>query len=119
MLACTAMRIGTWARAGGVVGIVSKVDDDGTITIFNPGDRQMIRATPGAAQALPTGTVDVRVALRMEVPHGLSEDSLKRWLAALIDPVIRTHAQATVSEKGLDDGPFMLDPTVQVTQVED
>lgn len=99
--------------------MVSKVDPDGTITIFNPGDRQMVKASPTAVQPLPTGTVDVRVALRMEVPHGLGEDSLKRWLAALIDPVIRTHAQATVIEQGLDDAPFRLDPTVLVTEVED
>lgn len=111
------MKLGTWAKAGGVVGLVAKSDPDGTVTIFNPGDRQMITAPPGVATPLPTGTVDVQVALRMEVPHGLSEDSLKRWLAALIDPVIRTHAQATAIEKGLDDAAFKLDPTVLVTEV--
>lgn len=111
------MEIGTWVRAGGIVGIVSKVDPDGVLTVFNPGDRQMLRATPGAVQALPTGAVDVRVAVRMQVPHGLGEASLKRWIAALIDPVLRTHAQATLAEHGLDDAPFMLDPTVEVTEV--
>lgn len=113
------MQIGSWARAGGVVGIVSKVDADGSITIFNPGDRQMIKAPPGMVQALPTGQVEARVALRLEVPHGLQPDSLKRWLAALIDPVLRAHAQAQLIEHGLDDGPFMIAPTVDIREVKD
>lgn len=111
------MRIGTWVKAGTLVGIVSKVDDDGYLTVFNPGDRQMLRAHPTQVKELPTGTVEARIGLQVEVPHGLSTDSMKRWLAALIDPVIRTHAQATMIEHGLDDAPFRLEPTVVVTEV--
>lgn len=111
------MDIGTWVRAGQLVGIVSKIEDDGTVVVFNPGDRQMLRATPGAVQSLPTGMVQMRVAVQVEVPHGLGEDSLKRWMAALIDPVLRTHAQATMIEHGLDDRPFLLEPTIEVTEM--
>lgn len=111
------MEIGTWVKAGPLVGIVSKVEGDGTVVVFNPGDRQMVRATRGAVQVLPTGTVQVRFGIQLDVPHGLGEDSLKRWMAALIDPVLRTHAQATMIEHGLDDRPFMLDPTIEITEV--
>ena len=112
------MDIGTWVKAGPLVGIVSKIEDDGSVVVFNPGDRQMVRASPSALQVLPTGTVQVRVGLQIDVPHGLGEESLKRWVAALIDPVLRTHAQATMIEHGLDDRPFMMNPTVEVTQLE-
>ncbi|HUG84971.1 MAG TPA: hypothetical protein VMM13_10420 [Euzebya sp.] len=111
------MDIGTWVKAGPLIGIVSKIEQDGSLVVFNPGDRQMLRATPGAVQVLPTGTVQLRFALQIDVPHGLGEDSLRRWMAALIDPVLRAHAQATMIEQGLDDGPFMLDPTIEVTEV--
>lgn len=112
------MDIGTWVKAGPLIGIVSKIEEDGSLVVFNPGDRQMMRATPGAVQALPTGMVQLRVAVQVEVPHGLGEDSLKRWMAALIDPVLRTHAQATMIEHGLDDRPFKLEPSIEVTEVD-
>lgn len=116
------MDIGTWVRAGGFVGIVSKVEQgpDGqsdTLVVFNPGDRQMIRATPGAVQALPTGRVRVAVQHEVDVPHGLSEEALTRWLAALIDPVLRERARERLAEAGLDGGPFRDEPTVEVTEV--
>ena len=111
------MELGTWVKAGPLVGIVSKMESDGTVVVFNPGDRQMVRAPRGAVQVLPTGRVQVRFALQLDVPHGLSEDSLKRWMASLIDPVLRTHAQATMIEHGLDDRPFMVDPTIEITEV--
>jgi len=111
------MEIGTWARADGIVGIVSKVDTDGTVTIFNPGDRQVITAPGSAATPLPTGLIEARFSLQMQVPHGLGEDSLRRWLAVLIDPVLRANATASLREMGLDEGAFAEEVTVDVREV--
>ncbi|CAN5855400.1 hypothetical protein BH24ACT15_BH24ACT15_18010 [soil metagenome] len=116
------MDIGTWVRAGGFVGIVSKIEPgpDGepeTLVVFNHGDRQIIRATLGAVQALPTGRVRVAVRHEVDVPHGLSEEALSRWLAALIDPVLRERARESLEEAGLDRGPFRDEPTIEVTEV--
>ncbi|CAN5122298.1 hypothetical protein BH23ACT9_BH23ACT9_33160 [soil metagenome] len=113
------MQLGTWVKAGSFVGIVAKVEDDGTVVLFNPGDRQMLRATPGTLQRVPTGTVRVQVGLDVEVPHGLGEDSLKRWLAALVDPVLRARAQESLAEEGLDGSPFAHEPSIDVTELRD
>ncbi len=111
------MDIGTWGRASGFVGIVVRVEEDGTLVLFNPGDRQMLRATPGAVQALPTGAVDVTVTVRLDVPHGLTEAALTRWVASLLDPVLRDGARVSLSEAGLDPVPFGVEPTVDVQEV--
>lgn len=118
------MDIGTWVRTGGFVGIVSKVEqsttgDADTLVVFNPGDRQMVRAQTGAVQPVPTGMVRVTVAHDLELPHGLSEATLSRWLGALIDPVLRERALESLAEAGLDDAPFRSVPTVEVTEVPD
>jgi hypothetical protein len=111
------MEIGRWVRASGFVGIVSAVEDDGTVVVFNPGDRQMLRATPGTLQPLPTGTVEVRVGVQVQVPHGLSEEALRRWVAAMLDPVLRERARDSLTDQGLDPAAVMLEPTWEVTEV--
>ena len=111
------MDIGTWGRASGFVGIVVKKEEDGTLVLFNPGDRQMLRATPGVVQSLPTGAVEVTVSLQDDVPHGHSEDALKRWTAALLDPVLRQRGGESLREAGLDAGPFALEPSFDVREV--
>lgn len=111
------MDIGTWARASSFVGIVAGVEEDGTVVLFNPGDRQVLRTGAGVAQALPTGTVRVAVSVDLQVPHGLGEDSMKRWLAALVDPVLRERAQSSLAEQGLDAGAFAHEPVVDVREV--
>lgn len=113
------MNIGSWARADGVVGIVSKVDPDGTVTVFNPGDRQMIVVPTAKCQPLPTGTVEARITVRLDVPHGLAEESMTRWVAALVDPVLRANARAALEEQGMDVGAFAIEPSVEVTEVAD
>lgn len=109
--------VGSWARIGRLVGIVSRLEDDGTVVVFNPGDRRMARATPDAVQLLPSGTVDVTVTMRLDVPHGLGDESVQRWVAALIDPVLRERARESLAEAGLDATPFATDPDVQVREI--
>ena len=113
------MDVGTWARAGNMVGIVSKVDDDGVVTLFNPGDRQILKATQGALTELPTGIVEAQVAVRLVVPHGLTDSSVRRWLATLVDPVLRERAQESLRELGLDGAPMTIEPTIEVREVAD
>lgn len=112
-----AIAIGSWARIGRLVGIVSRVEDDGTVVVFNPGDRQMARATPDAVQGLPSGAVEVTATVRLDVPHGLGEESVQRWVAALIDPVLRQRARDSLVEAGLDGAAFATDPEVEVREI--
>ena len=113
------MDIGTWVKAGTFVGRVARIEEDGTTVLFNPGDRQMLRATPGTLQHLPTGSVDVTVTTRVDVPHGLTEDSLRRWIAAQLDPVLAQRATESLSESGLDPAVFGLVVDVAVREVGD
>ena len=111
------MEIGTWARAAGFVGIVAQVAEDGEVVLFNPGDRQVLRTAPEAAQALPAGRIRVSVAVELDVPHGLGEEAVTRWVAALVDPVLRERARATLAEGGLDATAFAVEPDVEVVEV--
>ncbi|MGI9018799.1 MAG: hypothetical protein ACR2HR_17125 [Euzebya sp.] len=110
------MDIGTWVKVSSFVGLLAAIEEDGTLVLFNPGDRQMLRATAGTAQALPSDWVDVTITHRVQVPHGLGEDALRRWLAALIDPVLRQRARESLVEQGLDTGAFDSEPSVDVRQ---
>jgi hypothetical protein len=113
------MDIGTWGRAAGFVGIVAAIAEDGELTLFNPGDRQVLRATPGAVQALPAGRVRVAVEVELDVPHGLGEESVRRWVAVLVDPVLRERAVAGMVDAGLDVAAFAPEPVVEVREVAD
>lgn len=112
------MHIGSWARAGSFVGVVAAVAEDGEVTLFNPGDRQVLRATPGAVTGLPSGRVRVTVTVDVDVPHGLGEESLHRWVAALVDPVLRERARGSLAEGGLDAGAFEPQPELDVREVD-
>lgn len=97
------LRIGSWARAGQLVGLVAALDDD-TVTVFDPGERHMARVARAEAQPLPAGAVTVTVSVELPLAHGLSEDALRRWIASLTDDVIRERAYAALAEAGLDEG---------------
>lgn len=107
--------IGSWARAGNLVGLVAAVDG-GRVTLFNPGDRQAATVEATAVQPLPAGTIRVAVDVDLPVPHGLEEDALARWVAALTDPVLRERGAAAAREAGLDEGPFLPTVRTQVTR---
>lgn len=107
--------LGSWARAGDLVGLVAAVDDD-TVTVFNPGDRQVARVPLAEAEALPAGTIRVEVAVDLPVPHGFEEASLRRWVAALADPVLRERGRDATREAGLDEAALLPEPRMQVVR---
>lgn len=107
--------IGSWARAGAFVGLVAAVAGD-QVTLFNPGDRQATKVAAATAEPLPAGTIRVEVAVDLPVPHGLPEESLARWLAALADPVLRERGAAVARDGGLDDGAFLPEPRTRLTR---
>jgi hypothetical protein len=111
------MEIGTWARVGDLVGLVVHVGDDGTTTVFNPGDRRATTVPAGGAQGLPSGRVEVTATVQLDVPHGLGEAALHRWVAALLDPVLRERATTSLSDAGYDLGPLRHEVAVEVREV--
>ena len=88
------------------MGLVAKVEG-GQVTLFNPGDRQATTVAVAEAQPLQAGTIRVEVLVDLPVPHGLPEESLARWVAALADPVLRTRGAEAARDAGLDDGAFL------------
>jgi hypothetical protein len=111
------MQIGTWARSGTFTGLVAAIAEDGTVTLFNPGDRQVLRADPGTVAGLPAGRVRVTVEVDLDIPHGLEEEALHRWVAALVDPILRDRARDALAEGGLDPSAFAPTATVEVREV--
>lgn len=102
---------GTWARAGDFVGLVAASDGD-QVTLFDPGARQQRQVPAAEAQEVPAAAVRVTVRVDLPMPHGLSEESLRRWVALLTDPVLRERAATAIAEAGLDAGAAM--PPVDV-----
>ena len=104
-------RVGSWARAGSLIGIVVAVEE-GLVTLFAPADRQVARVAVGASEALPVGAVTVTLAFDLPVPHGVGEEPLRRWLAMLTDPVLRETARSALEDQRLDAGATL--PQVRV-----
>lgn len=96
-------RIGAWARAGSLVGVVATSDEQG-VTLYDPGSRQMARVSPGEVTPLEAGAVTVSVHVDLPIPHGLAGDGLARWVASLADETIRERAHAALAEAGIDPG---------------
>lgn len=95
--------LGTWARSGGFVGLVVAMDAE-TVTLFDPGERQVAQAGTADVEAVPAGGVTVTVTVDLPVPHGVSEATLRRWVAALTDDTLRARAHDALTEQGLDEG---------------
>lgn len=93
--------LGGWARAEGVVGLVAAIDAD-EVAIFDPAARRVIRVTPEQVEAIPAGAVTVTATVDLPLPHGLAEDDLRRWVAALLDPMIRERAVEALADAELD-----------------
>lgn len=96
-------RLGSWARARGFVGLVVAADTE-TVSLFDPGARQLTRVPLGEASVLPGGAVTVAVRMEVPIPHGFPEQSLRRWLASLTDDRAREQARAALREAGVDEG---------------
>ena len=95
--------LGSWARAGAFVGLVANVDG-AQVTLLDPGARRQQQIPLAQAHAVPAAAVQVTLTVDLPLPHGLSEASLRRWVALLADPVLRERAAAAMAEAGLDDG---------------
>lgn len=95
--------LGSWARAGGFVGLVTHSDEH-QVTLFDPGARQQRHAAPSEVQPVPAAAVRVTMTVDLPLPHGLDETSLRRWLAMLADPVLRGRAAKAMTDAGLDAG---------------
>jgi hypothetical protein len=105
------VRLGGWARSGGFVGLVA-AHADGQVTLFDPAARQTVRVPATELEALPAGAVRVTVELELPLAHGLAEDDVRRWVASLVDGVLRERATQALADAGLDPGPAL--PAVQV-----
>jgi hypothetical protein len=110
-------RLGSWARAGGLVGLVVAVDAD-AITLFDPGERQLARADRSEVSSVPAGAVTVTVTVDLPVPHGVDEPALRRWVAALTDLSTRDRAVQVLREQGVDEGAALPDARFSVRALE-
>lgn len=111
-------RVGGWARAGAVVGVVARIDGD-TVTVFDPGGRRRHDASADDVRAVPAASVRVTVTVDLPLPHGLDETALRRWTAMLLDPVLRERAAEALEGDGLDPGVALPTPQVAATALRD
>lgn len=106
--------LGGWARTGRLTGIITRLDAD-EVTIFEPGERTSATVRRGEVTAIPAGAVTVTVSVDLPLPHGVGEDSLRRWVAALTDPVLRERAAAALKDAGQDQAPALPNVNVVLT----
>lgn len=111
------VRVGDWARSGGMVGLVAALDDE-TVTLFDPGERHRADVARSDVQRLPAGAVTVTVSVDLPVPHGVDESMLRRWVASLTDEVLRERAYAALAEAGMDEGAALPGARVDVRPVD-
>ncbi len=112
----TSPRLGSWARTGGLVGLVAGVDGD-RIRLFDPAERQAATVDRADVELLPAGAVTVTVTVDLPLPHGMDESAVRRWVAALTDLSLRDRAAAALTEQGLDPGAALPDARVTVDPV--
>lgn len=108
------LRLGSWARVGEHVGLVARIADD-AITLFSPGERQSLSASAEDVEAVPAGAVRVVATVDLPLAHGMGEDVLRRWMAALLDETLRERAHAALRDADLDEGAALPGVTVSVT----
>lgn len=96
-------RLGAWARAGELTGVVAASDDD-TVTLYDPGNRRMAQVPHAETTPVEAGAVTVTLQVDVPIPHGLAEDALARWVASLADEAVAARARTALAEAGLDEG---------------
>lgn len=111
------LRVGDWARSGGLLGLVVRADDD-SLTLFDPGERHRAEVARADAQRVPAGAVTVSVTVDLPLPHGVDEPVVRRWVASLTDETVRERAYAALAEAGLDEGPALPGARVDVRPVD-
>jgi hypothetical protein len=112
----TQLRLGSWARAGNLVGLVVGIDGD-EVTLFDPGQRHQARLPVADVQPLPAGGVRVTVTVDLPLPHGIGEPALRRWVAMLTDEVVRERAHAALVKADLDPGAALPSVRLEVSPV--
>jgi hypothetical protein len=110
-------RLGSWARAGQLVGLVAAVDAE-RITIFDPGERRQATVPLADAEVVPAGAVAVTATVELPLPHGVAEPALRRWVASLLDEDLRERAFGVLTDAGIDPGAALPAVRVDVRPVE-
>lgn len=114
----TTPRLGAWARADGIVGVVARVAG-GRVTLFDPGQRRQHTVAADALQHVPSAAVRVTATVDVPLPHGLDETDLRRWMAMLTDPVLRDRARQALGDEQLDAGATLPEVTVTAMPLTD
>lgn len=114
----TAPRLGAWARADGIIGVVARVAD-GRVTLFDPGQRRQHTVATDVLEHVPSAAVQVTTTVAVPLPHGLDETDLRRWVAMLTDPVLRDRARQALRDEQLDAGVTLPEVTVTATPLTD
>jgi hypothetical protein len=109
---------GSWARADGFVGLVTAVDEE-RVTLLDPGRRAQHTADAARVEVVPAAAVRVTVTVDLPMPHGLPEESLRRWVAMLTDPVLRERASEALADVAQDTGPAEPRATLDVVALAD
>lgn len=104
--------LGSWGRADGVVGVVARIAGE-RVTLFDPGQRREHTVAAADVERVPAAAVRVTLTADLPLPHGLDEADVRRWVAMLTDPVLRSRAAEVLTEAGLDIGVTL--PTVEMT----
>lgn len=86
-----------------MTGLVAAVEGE-RVTVFDPGARRQVTVAGAEVTPLPAGAVTVTVTVDLPLAHGLDEDELRRWVASLLDPVVRERAAEALLVAGLDQG---------------
>lgn len=111
------MRLGAWGRSGGFIGLVAGREGD-EVTLFDPAARQATRVEATTVEPVPAGAVTVTLRVDLPLAHGLAEDDLRRWVASLVDGVLRERACEALAEAGLDEGAALPPVAVEVRAAE-
>lgn len=107
------LRLGAWARGGGITGLVTRIDGE-QISVFEPGERRIATVARAEVEQVPAAAVRITITGALPLPHGVGEETLRRWTAALTDPVLRERASAALADAGYDVGPALPEMEVEL-----
>jgi hypothetical protein len=111
-------RPGAWVRSGPVVGVIAG-HTGAEVTVFDPGGRRRQDTPAATVSRVPATAVRITVTVDLPLAHGLDEVDLRRWVAMLVDPVLRERAAEALHEAGLDDGVTLPEAKVEARVLRD